>query len=55
MGFSVVEAFRREKQIRVGSGRAMIRLISGLNPEWGGSCPALPQGPAGAGLAMTGD
>ena len=31
---SIVEAIRREKQIKAGTRRAKIRLISGLNPEW---------------------
>ena len=40
---SIVEAIRREKQIKAGTRRAKIRLITGLNPEWGDlSCSALP-------------
>jgi len=40
---SIVEAIRREKQIRAGTRRAKIRLITGLNPGWGDlRCSALP-------------
>jgi len=40
---TIGEAIRREKQIKAGSRKAKIRLIEGLNPEWGDlSYPALP-------------
>jgi hypothetical protein len=35
MGFSIVGAIRRKKQIRAGTGVAKLRLISGLYREWG--------------------